>query len=131
MGWAAAVLFALAAATPVVVMVDKPVTVSVAVPEQVRQAKAVILRIEGVVMRRNAPANWNVFWETANDAHLVGYVSSPANSALRDPKPANFNLSLPAAAVMALHRHTTLRLTFAPIGRLPEGGVTITSVRFE
>lgn len=137
--WATACLLALAASAPVVVMVDQPVTVAIAVPERVRHSEVVLLRLEGVVMRRNAPAMWNVFWEmpdakvqtSVDDLHFVGYVASPANPALRDAKPANFILQLPAAALAALHRQTTIRFTFVPVRKLPEGGVTITSIRLE
>ena len=90
--WAAAGLLAMAALAPVAVLVDQPVTVTIAVPEQVRHANTVLLHMEGVVMRRNAPAHWDVFWNGSDEAHLVGYVSVPANAALRDPKPANFTL---------------------------------------
>ncbi len=116
----------------VLVIVDQPVSVVVAVPETLRRAESVSLRMEGVVMRRNAPATWNVFWDSKqDDAHLVGYISSPANSGLRDPKPANFILQLPAAAVVALHRQKEMRFTFVPVRKLPEGGVTITSLHLE
>jgi hypothetical protein len=123
--WAAAGFFAL------LVMVDRPVSVVVAVPESLRHAESVSLRMEGVVMRRDAPATWNVFWDRQDDAHFVGYVSSPANSSLRDPKPANFILQLPVAAVAALHRQKEMRFTFVPVRKLPEGGVTMTTLRLE
>jgi len=99
--WGAAGLLALA-----VVIVDQPVTLVVSVPEQARRTQTVLLRMEGVVMRRNAPALWNVFWEKQDDAQLVGYVSSPANFALHDSKPANFTLQLPARAMAAARRQT-------------------------
>ncbi len=114
-----------------VVMVAQPVSVVVRVPEELRSAKSVLLRLEGVVMRRDAPATWNVFWEKQDGAHLVGYISSPANSAQRNPKPANFILQLPAQALAALHRKKEIRFTFVPVSKLPEGGVTISSVRLE
>jgi hypothetical protein len=136
---ATAWFLALAASLPLAVMVDKPVTVSVAVPERVRHSKVVLLRIEGVSMRRDAPATWNVFWgmpdasaqASVDDVHFVGYVASPANSALRNPKPANFILQLPVTALAAIERQTTIRFTFVPVRKLPEGGVTIGSVRLE
>jgi hypothetical protein len=134
--WAIAYLVAFA---PVAVMVDKPVTVTVAIPDQVRHAGSVLLKLEGVVVRRDAPAVWNVFWDmpqataqtSVNDIHFAGYVTSLANSALRDPKPANFTLQLPAAAITAIHRQSSMRLTFVPTRKLPEGGVTITALRLE
>jgi hypothetical protein len=113
------------------VILDRPVSIAVAVTEPVRHAQTVLLRMEGVVMRRNAPAMWNVFWEKQDAAHLVGYISSPANSALRDPKPANFILQLPAEAVAAIHSKSEMRFTFVPVKKLPEGGVSITTVRLE
>lgn len=119
--WAAALL----------VMVSQPVTVEVPVPEAARHATSVLLHMEGVVMRRDAPASWNVFWDKQDAAHLVGYVSSPANSALRDPKPANFMLPLPVEALAALRREKTMRFTFVPMRKLPEGGVQISAVRLE
>jgi hypothetical protein len=136
---ATACFLALAASVPVAVMVDKPVTIALGVPEQVRHSTTVLLRMEGVVMRRDAPAMWNVFWEmpeataqtSVDNLHFVGYVASPANSALRDAKRANFTLQLPAEAVSAIHRQTSVRLTFVPVRKLPEGGVTITSLRLE
>jgi hypothetical protein len=140
MAWATACFFAMAAASaPAVVMIDKPVTAAVSVPEKTRHAKVVLLKLEGVVMRRNAPAMWNVFWEmpgatpqtSVDDVRFVGYVTSPANAAVRDPKPANFTLELPAAAVSAMRRLRTVRFTFVPTRKLPEGGVTITSMRLE
>jgi hypothetical protein len=123
--WAPAGLLAL------VVMVDQPVSVMVPVPEFVRHAETAVLRMEGVMMRRNAPAMWNVYWDKRDEAHLVGYVSSPANSALRDPKPANFTLQLPVAALAALRREKNMRFTFVPVRKLPDGGVKITSIRLE
>ncbi len=134
--WAIAYFVAFA---PVAVMVDKPVTVTVAIPDQVRHAGSVLLKLEGVVVRRDAPAVWNVFWDmpqataqtSVNDIHFAGYVTSLANSALRDPKPANFTLQLPAAAITAIHRQSSMRLTFVPTRKLPEGGVTITALRLE
>ncbi len=137
MVWPAAACLLGLAALPLAVLVDQPVTITVAVPEPVRHAQAVILRLQGVVMRRDAPANWNVFWDlskaatSVEDLHFVGSIHSPANTALRDPKPANFILQMPAAALTALRRQSTMRLTFVPIGKLPDGGVTITSIRLE
>ena len=140
MAWAIACFFALAAATdPVAVLLDQPVTATLAVPEQARHAKVVLLRLEGVLMRRDAPARWNVFWDmpeatmqtSLDDVHFVGYVASPATSARRDAKPANFILQLPAAALTALQRQTSIHFTFVPVRKLPEGGVTITSIRLE
>ena len=114
-----------------VVMVAQPVSIVVPVPEGVRHAATVTLRMEGVIMRRDAPATWNVFWEKQDEAHLIGYISSPANAGARDPKPANFRLQLPEAAVTAIHQHADVRLVFVPVRKLPEGGVTITAVRLE
>ena len=124
---------------PVAVMVDKPVTIAVATPEPVRHAKTVLLRIEGVVARRDVPWLWNVFWDlpeadaqtSVENIHFVGYVALPANSALRDPRPANFNMQLPEAAVAALRLRNTLRFTFVPLRKPPPGGVTITLLRLE
>jgi len=137
--WASATCLALAAVMPVAVMVDHPVTATVAVPESVQHAEAALLRLEGVIMRRNVPVRWNIFWEfpkadsqtSVENVHFAGYISSPANSALRDPKPANFILPMPPAAIAVLHRQTTMQFTFVPVGKLPEGGVTITSIRLE
>src|SRR5580658_814004 len=102
--WATACFLALATSVPVAVMVDKPVTIDLAVPEQLRHSKNVLLRMEGVVMRRDAPAMWNVFWDmpeanaqtSVDNVHFVGYIASPANSAVREAKPANFTLQLPS-----------------------------------
>jgi len=135
MAWPIACFFALAA----VVMVDKPVTVAVPVPEKMRESKIVLLQLQGVVMRRNAPAVWNVFWEmpsadaqtSVDIAHFAGYVTSLANSAARSAQPANFTLELPPAAVRATRRQRAIRFTFVPVGKLPEGGVTITSLHLE
>jgi hypothetical protein len=137
--WATACFLALSANLPVAVMVDKPVTIDLAVPEQLRHSKNVLLRLEGVVMRRDAPAKWNVFWDmpeanaqtSVDNVHFVGYIASPANSAVRDAKPANFTLQLPSAAELAIHRQTTIHFTFVPTRKLPEGGVTIASARLE
>lgn len=137
--WALPCCLALMAVMPVAVMVDKPVTVTVAVPEPSRHAEAVLLRLEGVTMRRNVPVTWNIFWElpkadartSLNNIHFAGFISSPANSALRDPKPVSFLLPMPPPAVAVLHHQPVVRLTFVPIGKLPEGGVTITSIRLE
>jgi hypothetical protein len=139
--WATACFLALAANAPpaALVMVDQPVTVAVDVPEKARHAKVVFLRLEGVVMRRDAPAVWNIFWEmpeanvqtSVDDVHFAGYVTSVANSGLRDPKPVNFTVELPAEAVLAAHRLRAVRFTFVPVRKLPEGGVTITSLRLE
>jgi hypothetical protein len=97
------------------------------------------LRLEGVIVRRTAPAVWNVFWDmpeanaqsSVDDIHFAGYLTSLPNSAIRDPRPANFTLELPPAAVEMIHRRGTLRFTFVPVRRLPEGGVTITALRLE
>ena len=129
--WAAAGFLAMATALPSVVMVDRPVTVVVPVPDTARQEKVVLLRMAGVIMRRDAPAMWNVFWEKQDEAHLIGYISSPANTAARNPRPANFILELPAAASAAVRRQKEMRFMFAPVQKLPQGGVTITSVRLE
>jgi Protein of unknown function (DUF_B2219) len=137
MFWATAWLLALAASATVTMM-DKPVTVAVNVPEKARRSKAVLLQLEGVVVAHNAPAVWNIFWEmpranaqtSVEDLHFVGYVTSVANSGARDPKPANFTLELPSAAVAVIHRQTTIRLTFVPV-RVPNGGVTIGDLRLE
>ena len=139
MVWATACFFALAAAAPVVVMVDKPVTAAVEAPARVRHAKIVFLRMEGVIVRRNAPAVWNVFWDlpeanaatSVDDIHFAGYLTSLPNSALRDPHPANFTLELPAAAVAKLQRQGVMRFTFVPVKKLPDGGVTITALRLD
>ena len=124
--WAAAGFIAV-----VVMTAQQPVSVAVTIPERVRHAQTVLLRMEGVVMRRDAPAEWNVFWEKQDEAHLVGYVSSPANAGWRDPKPANFTLQLPPNAVAAIRKHKEMRFTFVPVKKLPDGGVSITSVRLE
>jgi hypothetical protein len=139
MAWVLACFLALAASAAAVVMMDKPVTVAVDVPAGVRHSKVILLQIEGVTMRRNAPAVWNVFWEmpdadvktSVDDAHFAGYVTSVANSAAHEVKPANFTLELPAAAVAAIQRQQTVRFTFVPVRKLPEGGVTITTLRLE
>jgi hypothetical protein len=139
--WATACFLALAvnSPAPAVVMLGQPVTVTVAVPESLRRSALIVLHLKGVVVKRNAPALWNIFWEmplanaqtSVDNPHFVGYVTSPANSAARDPKPANFTLQLPVGAVTAAHRLSTLRLTFVPVRRLPEGGVTIGTIRLE
>jgi hypothetical protein len=135
--WAAACFFAMA---PVAVIDDKPVTVPVAIPEAVRHAKVVMLRIDGVVMRRRGPLVWNVFWDmpgadahtSVDDVHFAGYVASPANSGVRgEGRPANFILQLPEAAVGAIHQQATMQVTFVPLRKPPEGGVTITALRLE
>ena len=139
MVWATACFLALTALAAAVVMVDKPVTVSVVVPERVRHSKVILLQLEGVLIRRSAPAVWNVFWEMpdataetpVDNPHFAGYVTSVANSATRDAKPANFTLELPPAAVSAIHRQQTVQFTFVPAGKLPPGGVTITALRLE
>jgi hypothetical protein len=135
MAWAIACFFALAA----VVMVDKPITVTVPVPEKLRESKTAVLQLQGVVMRRNAPAVWNVFWEmpganaqtSVDSAHFAGYITSLANSAARAAQPANFTLELPPAALRLLRRQRAMHFTFVPVGKLPEGGVTITSLHLE
>ncbi len=111
--------------------VQEPVSVTVGVPPEVRHAPTVLLRMEGVVMRRDAPALWNVYWDKVDEAHLVGYVSSPANAALRAAKSANFTLELPAAALAAMRRQKEMRFLFVALRKLPEGGITITTVRLE
>ena len=110
---------------------QQPVTATVSIPEKVKHAETVVLRMEGVVMRRDKPAAWNVYWESKDEAHLVGYVSSPANTALRDPKQANFALQLPKAALAALRRRGEMRFLFVPLRKLPEGGIAIATVRLE
>lgn len=115
----------------VLLNLQEPVSVTVSVPEKAKQAETVLLRMEGVAMQRNAPALWNVYWDQTDEAHLVGYVSSPANAALRHPKPANFTLQLPLAAVAALRRRKEMRFTFVPVRKPPPGGITITTVRLE
>jgi hypothetical protein len=135
---ATACFLALAATAPVV-MIDKPVTAAVEASEKVRHSKLILLRLEGVIVRRNAPAVWNVFWDmpeanaqsSVDDIHFAGYLTSLPNSAIRDPRPANFTLELPPAAVEMIHRRGTLRFTFVPVRKLPEGGVTITALRLE
>jgi hypothetical protein len=140
MVWATAYLLALAAnPAPALVMVDKPVTVSVHVPESARHSEVLLLKLEGVIMRRNAPAVWNIFWEMPDanaqtpvtSEHFAGSVSSPANSAIREPKAGNFIVELPPVAARVGHRLGTIRLTFVPVRKLPEGGVTITTLRLE
>ena len=121
------------------VMVNQPVVVTVPVPEPARHAQAVLLRMQGVIMKRDAPANWNVFWEfpkadaqtPVENMHFVGSIHSPANSGLREAKPANFALPVPPAAIAVLRKQNQLHFTFVPIGKLPEGGVTITFIRLE
>jgi hypothetical protein len=135
MFWATACSLALAA----IVMIDKPVTATVDAPEKVRHSQIVLLRLEGVIVRRNAPAVWNVFWEmpdadaqtSVDDIHFLGYLTSLPNSAAHEPKPVNFTLELPPMAVEAIHRRGSMRFTFVPVRKLPEGGVTITALRLE
>jgi len=99
----------------------------------------VLLRLEGVIVRRDAPALWNVFWEmpganaqtSVDDIHFLGYLTSLPNSAARDPKAVNFTLELPPTAVETIHRRGSMRFTFVPVRKLPEGGVTITALRLE
>jgi hypothetical protein len=139
MFWGTACSLALAASAAAVVMIDKPVTATVEASEKVRDSKIVLLRLEGVVVKRNAPAIWNVFWDmpeanaqtSVNDIHFVGYLTSLPNSATRDPRPVNFTLELPPVAVETIHRRGAMRFTFVPMRKLPEGGVTITSLRLE
>jgi hypothetical protein len=139
MHWATAYLLALAAPAPVVVMVDKPVTAVVEAPEQVRHSRIVLLRLEGVIVRRDAPAVWNVFWDmpeataqtSVDNIHFAGYLTSLPNSAARDPRPVNFTLELPPRAVETIRRRGRLRFTFVPVRKLPQGGVTITALRLE
>jgi hypothetical protein len=135
MFWAAPFFIALAA----IVMIDKPVTATVEASEKVRHSKVVLLRLEGVIVRRNAPAIWNVFWDlpeanaqtSVDDLHFVGYLTSLPNSAARDPKPVNFTLELPPVAVQTIHRRGVMRFTFVPVRKLPEGGAIITALRLE
>jgi hypothetical protein len=115
----------------VLMNLQEPVSVTVNVPQEVKHGQTVLLRMEGVVMRRDAPALWNVYWNRVDEAHLVGYVSSPANAAARTVKPANFTLQLPTAAMAALRRQKEMRFTFVALRKLPEGGITITTVRLE
>ncbi len=132
-------LLALAASAAAIVMIDKPVTAAVEASEKVRHSKIVLLRLERVIVRRDAPAIWNVFWDmpeanaqtSVDDPHFLGYLTSLPNSASRDPKPVNFTLELPAAAVETLHQRGVMRFTFVPVRKLPEGGVTITALRLE
>ena len=141
MMWSIALMLALGSNPPpaAIVMKDEPVMFSLNVPEHVRHAKVVSLRMETVVMKRNAAAVWNIFWNMPNanaqtpvtNEHFAGYIASPANSALRDPKPANFVLQLPEAAVVAMHDAETMSFTFVPVRKLPEGGVTIWTIRLE
>ena len=139
MAWAIACFFVLAAFAPAVAILDKPVTAIVPVPEKARQSKIVLLQLEGVLIRRNAPAVWNVFWDmptadaqtSVDNIHFAGYITSLPNSAARTSQPANFTLELPPAAVQALRRNSTMRFTFVPVGKLPAGGVTITALRLE
>ena len=139
MVWAIAYLMALANAPPAIVLIDKPVTVAMDVPEPARRSEVLFLKLEGVVAQRSAPVMWNVFWNmpeanaqtSVDNEHFVGYIASPANSAVRHPKPANYTVELPVAAVRAAHRLRTIRFTFVPLRKLPEGGVTITALRLE
>src|SRR5436190_1684897 len=82
-----ALLILMATAADAVMLIEKPVTVTVAVPETIRGAQAVLLQLQQVTTPKSAPVTWRIFAElpsagvqtSVDHPNFVGYVSMLAN----------------------------------------------------
>lgn len=134
-----AAALALRAAGPLsVTLIDKPLTVAVAVPKTARRAQALLIQLEQVIRPKTVPVSINLFVEmpTANaktsvdDPHFAGYVTALANPS-PNAKPVGFTIQVAGPAARLIRMNTSFRLTLVPAARYPEGGVRIGSIRLE
>ncbi len=122
-----------------VVMVDKPVTVTVPVPPPVRKARYILLQLEQVTTPKTASATWNIFVElpAADEQtsvylpNFAGYVTTLPNPAAPANPPKGMTLQLPDAAAALVRKHSEVRLTFVPAAKFAGDGVRIGAVHLE
>jgi len=122
-----------------VMLVDKPVTVKVAVPESVRKAENIVLQLAQVTTPKETSATWNMFVELPDadgrtpveSPNFAGYVTTVPNPTARSNPPKAMTLPLPDAAARIVRRLPEVRLTLVPVEKIAGGGVTIGEIRLE
>lgn len=122
-----------------VVLIDKPVTVAVPVPEAVRRAEVVFLQLKQATTPKSAAVTWRIFLElpsagretSVDDPKFVGYVTSLSNPTGPANPPKGFTIQVPAPASRLLRSAQSVRLTFVPTAKFPDEGVRIGSVLLE
>lgn len=131
-------LVVLAAALTSATLVDKPVTVVVAVPKTARRAQALLLQLEQVIRPKGIPVTFNIFVNmpsanlrtSVDDPHFVGYVTALANPNA-GAKPVGFTIQVADPAARLIKTMAMVRFTFIPTEHLPEGGLKIGAIRLE
>jgi len=122
-----------------VVMIDKPVTVTVAVSEPARKAEHLLLQLEQVMTPKTASATWNMFIELPRAdrrtsvylPNFAGYVTTLPNPTAPANPPKGMTLQLPDAAARLVRKLPEVRVTFVPTGKFAGDGVRIGVVRLE
>jgi hypothetical protein len=135
----AAALSACAADRQPVVMIEKPVTITVAVAEPVRKAPHILLQLEQVTTPKNASATWNMFIELPSAdsqtpvevPNFAGYITTLPNPSAPSNPPKGMSLQLPDEAARLVRKLTAVRLTFVPMAKFAGDGVRIGVVRLE
>ncbi|MCU1238465.1 MAG: hypothetical protein JWP63_6432 [Candidatus Solibacter sp.] len=123
-----AALLACAAVAPPVVILDKPVTITVDVPEPVRRANHILLQLEQVTTPRKTSATWNMFVELPDAGerspvdlpNFAGYVTTLPNPSAATNPPKGMSLQLPDPAARLVRKLHSVRLTFVPVTKLTE-----------
>jgi hypothetical protein len=140
--WAAVLAAALtirAAESEPVKLVDKPVTVTLAVPETARRGAPVLLQLQRVIAPKSTAVRFNVFAElpsadagtSVDHPSFVGYVTLlPTGSAANSP-PKGVTLQVADPAARLIRTKKTAQFTFVPTEKFVEGGVSIGSIRLE
>jgi hypothetical protein len=134
-----ALLTACAAESKPVVIIDKPVTVTLPVEESVRKAGFILLQLEQVTAPKSASATWNMFLElpaadartSVHSPNFAGYVTTVPNPTAATNPPKGMTLQVPDAAAKLIRNLREVRLTFVPAGKLAGDGVRIGGVRIE
>jgi hypothetical protein len=122
-----------------VVIVDKPVTITVPVPESVRKAEHILMQLEQVTTPKTASATWNMFIElpAADERtsvyvpNFAGYVTTLPNPSAPANPPKAMTLQLPDAAARLVRKLPEVHITFVPIEKFAADGVRIGAVRLE
>ena len=116
-----------------VVIVDKPVTVTIAVSEPLRKAGYILLQLEQVTTPKTASVTWNMFIElpsadartSVNLPNFIGYVTTLPNPTAPANPPKGMTLQLPDAAARFVRILPEVRLTFVPTAKFAGDGVRI------
>jgi hypothetical protein len=138
--WVMAFALTLAAsdAEPVKLL-DKPVTVTLAVPEKARRGGPMLLQLQGVIAPKSVAVRLNIFVElpsadaatSVDGANFAGYVTLLPNPSAPNNPPKGITLQVADPAASLIRARRTARFTLVPAEKAGESGVTIGSIRLE